>query len=62
MKRAVIYDEEDLIVGLAAFAAEIGIKLVLCATGGESGKLKETLQGVLGDLFSQEIIVGQGSR
>ncbi|KAA6316460.1 hypothetical protein EZS27_033232 [termite gut metagenome] len=52
MKRAVIYGEEDLIVGLAAFAAEIGIKPVLCATDGESGKLKETLQGILGDLFS----------
>jgi nitrogenase molybdenum-iron protein NifN len=60
MKRAVIYGEEDLVVGLAAFAAETGIKPVLCATGGESGKLKETLQEVLGDLFSDEIIVGQG--
>ncbi|KAA6301763.1 MAG: nitrogenase molybdenum-iron protein NifN [Candidatus Ordinivivax streblomastigis] len=60
MKKAVIYGEEDLVVGLAAFAAEIGIKPVLCATGGESGKLKETLQETLGDLFSEEIIVGQG--
>jgi nitrogenase molybdenum-iron protein NifN len=35
MKRAVIYGEEDLAVALAAFAAEVGIVPVLCATGGE---------------------------
>lgn len=60
MKRAVIYGEEDLVVGLAAFAAETGIKPVLCATGGESGTLQQTLREVLGDLYSEEIIVGQG--
>ncbi|GHT60787.1 nitrogenase [Bacteroidia bacterium] len=60
MKRAVIYGEEDLVVGLAAFAAEIGIIPVLCATGGESGKLEETLKEALGDLYSDEIAVGQG--
>ncbi|OAV75358.1 Nitrogenase molybdenum-iron protein beta chain [Bacteroidales bacterium Barb7] len=60
MKRAVIYGEEDLVVGLAAFAAETGIKPVLCATGGESGTLQQTLREVLGDLFSEDIIVGQG--
>ncbi|KAA6344555.1 nitrogenase molybdenum-iron protein NifN [termite gut metagenome] len=59
MKKAVIYGEEDLVVGLAAFTAETGIKPVLCATGGESGKLRQTLKEVLGDLFSDDIIVGQ---
>ncbi len=59
-KRAVIYGEEDLVVALASFAAEIGIKPVLCASGGESGKLRETLKEVLGDLYFDEIIVGQG--
>ncbi|MDR1981309.1 MAG: nitrogenase [Tannerellaceae bacterium] len=59
-KRAVIYGEEDLVVALTAFAAEIGMKPVLCATGGESGKLEKTLRDVLGDLYSGEITVGQG--
>jgi len=60
-KRAVIYGEEDLVVALAAFAAETGIKPVLCTTGGESGKLRETLRKVLGDLYPDSIIVGQGT-
>lgn len=59
-KTAVIYGEEDLVVALATFAAEIGIKPVLCATGGESGKLRETLKLTMGNQYFDEIIVGQG--
>ncbi len=59
-KRAVVYGEEDLVVAWAAFLSEIGIKPVLCATGGESGKLRETLQKVLGPMYEDEIIIGQG--
>jgi nitrogenase molybdenum-iron protein NifN len=60
MKKAVIYGEEDLVVALAAFAVEVGLRPVICATGGESGKLKETLRTVLGDMYPEELIVGQG--
>lgn len=59
-KRAVIYGEEDLVVALAAFAAEIGIKPVLCASGGESGKLGATLRNVLGKNYYDDMIIGQG--
>ena len=59
-KRAVVYGEEDVVVGLAAFLSEIGIKPVLCASGGESGKLRETLESVLGDLYDDTMLVGQG--
>ncbi|MDR1866031.1 MAG: nitrogenase [Bacteroidales bacterium] len=59
-KKAIIYGEEDLTVALASFAAETGIRPVLCATGGESGKLKETLQSTLGDLYGDDIRTGQG--
>ena len=59
-KKAVIFGEEDLVVALAAFASEIGIKPVLCATGGESGKLRETLKKVLGPMYDEETIIGQG--
>lgn len=59
-KRAVVYGEEDLVVALAAFLSEIGIKPVLCATGGESGKLRETLKNVLGDLYDDSMLIGQG--
>ncbi|HIJ79805.1 MAG: nitrogenase [Desulfobulbaceae bacterium] len=36
-KKAVLYGEEDLVVGLVSFLAEIGVQPVLCATGGRSG-------------------------
>ena len=51
-KRAIIYGDEDLVVGLTAFLAEIGIKPVLCASGGKSGLLSEAVaavtKGILG--------------
>lgn len=42
-KKAVVYGEEDLVIGITAFLEEIGIETVLCASGGDSGKLKQTL-------------------
>lgn len=49
-KRAVVYGEEDLVVGLTSFLAEIGIHTVLCASGGKSGKFEasvaEALEGM----------------
>ena len=42
-KRAVVYGEEDLVVGLAAFLAEIGVKPVLCASGGKSGQFEDAM-------------------
>jgi nitrogenase molybdenum-iron protein NifN len=59
-KRAVIYGEEDWVVALASFAAETGLRPVLCASGGESGKLEDTLKEVLGDLYSPDLTVRQG--
>jgi len=42
-KRAVVYGEEDMVVGLAAFLAEIGVVPVLCGSGGESGHFAEAI-------------------
>ena len=39
-KRAVVYGEEDLVVGMSSFLTEIGIQPVLCATGGSSGQIE----------------------
>ena len=39
-KRAMVYGEEDLMVGMCSFLAEIGVQPVLCASGGTSGKLQ----------------------
>ena len=59
-KRAVVYGEEDLVVGLAAFLAEIGIKPVLCASGGQSGKLAEAIAAVTGDILTDQPLVREG--
>ncbi|MFW8600895.1 nitrogenase component 1 [Desulfobacterota bacterium M19] len=42
-KRAVVYGEEDLVVGMTSFLTEIGVQPVLCASGGKSGKLQEAV-------------------
>jgi len=45
-KRAVVYGEEDLVIGMAAFLSEIGVVPVVCASGGDSGRLSQALSGV----------------
>jgi nitrogenase molybdenum-iron protein NifN len=56
-KRAVLYGEEDLVVGLTAFLAEIGVRPVLCASGGRSGRLAAALAEVTGDLLEEPPLV-----
>ncbi len=46
-KRAVVYGEEDLVVGMTSFLAEIGIHIVLCASGGKSGKFAASVAAAL---------------
>lgn len=43
-KRVVIFGEEDFVVGMTSFCAEIGLKPVLCASGGNSGRLAECVR------------------
>ena len=49
-KRAVVYGEEDLVVGITSFLAEIGIHTVLCASGGKSGKFESSIAAALEDM------------
>jgi nitrogenase molybdenum-iron protein NifN len=46
-KRAIVYGEEDLVIGLASFLSEIGIVPVLCASGGKSGRLESSLRSAI---------------
>jgi len=46
-KRAIVFGEEDLVVGITSFLAEIGVKPVLCASGGHSGQMEQAVQKVL---------------
>lgn len=59
-KRAVVYGEEDLVVGLTAFLAEIGIKPVLCASGGKSGHFEEAIAAVTSDILGEPPVVREG--
>ncbi len=55
-KRAVIYGEEDLVVGLVAFMSEIGVQPILVATGSKTGKLAGAIAKVGSDLRQQPLI------
>jgi nitrogenase molybdenum-iron protein NifN len=55
-RRAVVYGEEDLVVGLTSFLAEIGVQPVLCASGGESGRLEAAVRAVAGDAAESAIV------
>jgi nitrogenase molybdenum-iron protein NifN len=59
-KRAVVYGEEDLVVGLVSFLAEIGVRPVLCASGGRSGRLAAAVAEVTGDLLPEPPLIREG--
>ena len=52
-KRAVLYGDEDLVVGLASLLAEIGVQPVLCATGSRSGQLERSIREVVHGLADE---------
>jgi nitrogenase molybdenum-iron protein NifN len=60
-KKAVVYGEEDLVVGLTSFLAEIGIVPVLCASGGRSGYLAGAIKEICADLLPELPIVREGT-
>jgi len=59
-KKAIVYGEEDLVVGLTAFLAEIGVMPILCASGGKSGKLAEMIRQATDDLLPEQPQVHEG--
>jgi nitrogenase molybdenum-iron protein NifN len=59
-KKAVVYGEEDLVVGLTAFLLEIGVRPVLCASGGKSGHFHRAIAQVTDDLRPELPLVREG--
>jgi nitrogenase molybdenum-iron protein NifN len=59
-KRAIVYGEEDLVVGLTSFLAEIGVRPVLCASGGRSGRLEKAIRSVCDGLVSETPQISEG--
>jgi nitrogenase molybdenum-iron protein NifN len=58
-RRAIVFGEEDMVVGLTSFLAEIGVQPVLCASGGESGRMAEAIAEVAGEA-AEDAVVRQG--
>lgn len=54
-KKAVVYGEEDLVIGLAHFLAEIGIIPVVCATGQKSPSFAASIKEAVGGLVSHPV-------
>jgi nitrogenase molybdenum-iron protein NifN len=42
-KKAIVYGEEDLVISISNFLLETGVIPVLCASGGNSGKMEEAI-------------------
>jgi nitrogenase molybdenum-iron protein NifN len=59
-KKAVVYGEEDLVVGLTALLAEIGVKPILCASGGKSGNFAAAIKEVTAGLLPEPPLVREG--
>ena len=55
-KRAIVYGDEDLVVGLTAFLCEIGVTPVLCASGGRSKHLESSLRAAAPGLPAETVI------
>ena len=55
-KRAIVFGEEDLVIGLTALLCEIGVTPVLCASGGHSKQLEKCLRDAVPDLPAETLV------
>jgi nitrogenase molybdenum-iron protein NifN len=62
-KRAIVFGDEDMVVGLTSFLAETGVVPVLCASGGKSGAMAASIAEVTKEMtrhVREEITVRDG--
>jgi nitrogenase molybdenum-iron protein NifN len=57
-KKAVVYGEEDFVIGLTEFLCEIGVEPVLVATGGDSSAFEGIVKSKLNPKHSPKIMTG----
>lgn len=55
-KRAVVYGEADLVIGLTSFLSEIGVQPVLCAAGGASKAFEAQLRAAVPELPADTVV------
>ena len=48
-RRAVVFGEEDLVAGIVGLLGELGVDPVLCASGGDSGRLRSAIARMVPD-------------
>lgn len=60
-QRAVVYGEEDLVAGLVEFLSEIGVQVVLAATGAEKTGLREHIRATCAELGQKMPEVREGA-
>jgi nitrogenase molybdenum-iron protein NifN len=56
-KRAIVYGDEDLVIGLVSFLEEIGIETVLAASGGESSLFHDEITRITNGNEREMLIV-----
>lgn len=59
-KKAIVYGEEDLVIGLTSFLAEIGVQPILCASGGRSGSFQKAIAAVTDGVSTEQPLVYEG--
>lgn len=62
-KRAIVFGEEDFVIGMSSFLSEIGIHPVVCATGGENSQFAKAIETVTAEArnnFNETPIVKSG--
>lgn len=55
-KRAIVFGEEDLVIGLTALLCEIGVTPVLCASGGRSKQFEKCLREAAPELPAETLV------
>jgi len=55
-QRAVVFGDEDFVIGLTAFLCEIGVQPVVCATGGRSRRFAATLRATVPELPADTVV------
>jgi nitrogenase molybdenum-iron protein NifN len=55
-KRAIVYGDEDLVIGLTSFLCEIGVVPALCASGGCSKRFEKAMREAVPSLPAETIV------
>ena len=55
-QRAVVFGDEDFVIGLTSFLCEIGVQPVVCATGGRSKRFAATLRATVPELPADTVV------